>query len=57
MATKGDNNTKYNYAKMSIQRHRNKTQALPDAHGQYIYDCNKIKNEAILYYQALFNGD
>lgn len=31
--------------------------ALLDSQGQYIYDCNNIKDAAIEYYQQLFNGD
>lgn len=40
-----------------MRRHRNKIQALLDPQGDYIYDCDRIKEEAIAYYQVLFNGD
>lgn len=39
-----------------MRRHRNKIHALIDYRGNYIYDCNGIKETAIDYYQQLFNG-
>lgn len=53
----GDSNTKKFYAKMSMRRHRNKIHALLDYQGNYIYDCNSIKETTIDYYQQLFNGE
>lgn len=52
----GDSSTKFFYAKMSMRRQRNTIQALLKPDGSYIYDHEQIKNEAISYYQSLFNG-
>lgn len=40
-----------------MRKHKNKIYALLDFHGQFIYDFNNIKHEAIEYYQKLFNGN
>lgn len=52
----GDSITKFFYEKMSMHRQRNKIQALLHSDGSYIYDHEQIKDEAISYYQSLFNG-
>lgn len=54
---KGERNSKFFYAKMSVRRHKHKIHALLHSQGNYIYDSDSIRHEAIEYYQLLFNGD